>query len=191
MFFPNSEPDQIKAVGQLDATTGVDLQVGMTMSFPPTSNVQPAMDESNVDESTPKLPGAGVAVLSFGVLCESVEETTMIGTKGRMTLQSPGHCPTRLTVDVKADGRGAKAESNVYEYALPEDTEEIKKAGGYFYPNSAGFAYEAAGVARCIAAGKLEAPQFTLDETMLNLKLMDEARRQIGVASVDAVNGFH
>jgi hypothetical protein len=29
----------------------------MVMSFPPTSKVQPALDESNAEEMTPKLPG--------------------------------------------------------------------------------------------------------------------------------------
>jgi hypothetical protein len=44
-------------VGQVDEGTGVDLQAAMILSFPPTSNVQPALDETNKDEATPKLPG--------------------------------------------------------------------------------------------------------------------------------------
>ena len=57
--------------------------------------------------------------------------------------------------------------------------------GGFVYPNSAGFMYEAAAVARCIAAGKLETPQFTLKETYSNAKLINESRTQLGVKPID------
>ena len=127
---------------------------------------------------------AGVAVLSFGMVCESAEETVIVGSKGRMTIDTPGHCPTKLTVKLKSKGRG-QIEKHVYEYPLPEDTEDIKEAGGYFYPNSCGFAYEAAAVARCISAGKTEVPQYNHKETILNLKLIEEIRTELGVKPVD------
>lgn len=118
-------------------------------------------------------------------MCETPEETAVIGNKGRLTIETPSHCPTKLSVYVKAHGRGQVGKEEVYEYPLPEDTEEIKAAGGYFYPNSAGFIYEAAAVARCIAAGKTEVPQFTHEETLLSLKLVEEIRSQLGVKPVD------
>jgi dihydrodiol dehydrogenase / D-xylose 1-dehydrogenase (NADP) len=154
----------------------------MVLSFPPTGDVAPAVDESNTDENTPKLPGCGVATLLFGVLGESEEETVILGTKGRLVLQNPGHCPTKLRFILKGDGnRGNAKEERLYEYPVPVDTEEITNAGGYFYPNSAGFAYEAAAVARCIGAGKTEAPQFPLSETLINIRLIDDLRAQLGV----------
>lgn len=124
---------------------------------------------------------AGAATLTCGILGESEEVTTALGTKGRIKICSPGHCPTKIVVSRKSSGRGNSGGEEVYEYALPEDTEEIIQAGGYHYPNSAGLAYEAAAVARCIAAGKLEAPQYTLQETMTNMKVIDELRLQLGV----------
>jgi predicted dehydrogenase len=57
LFFGGAEPENINVVGQMDKATGVDLQGGMIMSFPPTSFLQPALDEDNKEESTPKLPG--------------------------------------------------------------------------------------------------------------------------------------
>lgn len=184
LFYPGASPDQIKVVGQVDAATGVDLQASISLSFPPTGDVAPAVDADNKEENTPNLPGAGVASLSYGLLCESVEETTVVGTKGRLTIQSPAHCPTKLIVTLKGDGRGAAAGDMVYDYPLPEDTEDIKAAGGYFYPNSAGFCYEAAAVARCIASGKLEAPQYTLSETLVAMKILEQTRLQLGVKAV-------
>ena len=181
LFFQGRMPESVKVVGQVDKETGVDLQAAMALSFSATSNVAPALDDNQVDENTPKMPGAGVATLSFGMLAESIEETVVLGTKGRLTIQSPCHCPTRLTVSLKARGRGQTAEELDYHFSLPEDTDEITKAGGYYYPNSAGFCYEAAAVARCIAAGKTEAPQYTLEDTLVNMTLVDEIRSQLGV----------
>ena len=157
--------------------------------------------------SLPLFNRAGVALLSFGMACESEEKTTIVGTRGRMvshplatrtsflditisknlliqTIESPGHCPTKLTVKVKGHGRGEIGDLTTYDYPLPEDTEEITKAGGFNYPNSAGFCYEAAAVARCIAAGKKEVPQYTLAETLVNLKLIEEIQKQLGVKPV-------
>jgi len=184
LFFGGRLPESIMAVGQLDEVTGVDLQAAMILNFAPTSNLAPALDESCPNESTPKLPGAGVAACTVGMLSESAEETTVVGTKGRLTIHTPGHCPTKLSVTIKAQGRGQAAQSMEFEFDIPADTPEIQAAGGFFYPNSAGFAYEAAAVARCIAAGKTEAPQYTLDETLVNMKLIDELRRQIGVKPI-------
>lgn len=57
LFFGGVEPDSIKAVGQVDEKTGVDLQGSLIMSFPPTSNTPPALDPDNKTENTAKLPG--------------------------------------------------------------------------------------------------------------------------------------
>ena len=57
LFFDGNSPDQIMSVGQVDQSTGVDLQATMLLRFPPTSNVAPALDDNNKDENTPKLPG--------------------------------------------------------------------------------------------------------------------------------------
>jgi len=116
---------------------------------------------------------------------ETSEETQIVGSKGRLKIETPSHCPTKLSVSIKAHGRGHVAMDETYEYPLPDDTEEIKAAGGYFYPNSAGFIYEAAAVARCIASGKTEAPQITLSETLQNLRLVEEVRIQLGVKPIE------
>jgi dihydrodiol dehydrogenase / D-xylose 1-dehydrogenase (NADP) len=57
LFFPGSEPENIRVVGQVDEKTGVDLQGALVMTFPPTSNVPPALDPDNKSENTAKLPG--------------------------------------------------------------------------------------------------------------------------------------
>lgn len=127
---------------------------------------------------------AGLACLSFGFTCETAEETCVVGSKGRLKIETPSHCPTKVSIQLKAQGRGGVGGEETFEYPLPEDTEEIKAAGGFEYPNSAGFIYEAAAVARCIAAGKKEVPQYTHEETLLNLRLVEEFRNQLGVKPI-------
>eukprot|EP00542_Grammatophora_oceanica_P018105 CAMPEP_0194048430 /NCGR_PEP_ID=MMETSP0009_2-20130614/27263_1 /TAXON_ID=210454 /ORGANISM="Grammatophora oceanica, Strain CCMP 410" /LENGTH=402 /DNA_ID=CAMNT_0038694287 /DNA_START=17 /DNA_END=1225 /DNA_ORIENTATION=+ len=184
LFYKGVMPSQVSVVGQVDEATGVDLQAAAVLNFAPTSDVAPVMDADNKNENTPKLPGAGTACLSFGMLGESNEETTVIGTKGRLVIRSPGHCPTKLSVTLKAEGRGNAAGSIEYEFVLPEDTDEITKSGGFVYPNSAGFAYEAAAVARCIGSDRKETPQYTLQETLVNARLVDAIRDQLGVKPI-------
>ena len=122
---------------------------------------------------------------SYGFLGESEEQTIVIGTKGRLVIETPAHCPTKVRLTLKAAGRGQHAGETLFEYPLPEETEEIQQTGGFVYPNSAGFMYEAAAVARCIASGKVEVPQFTWAETYSNALLVDETRKQLGVKSTD------
>ena len=176
LFFEQA-PDQIYTVGQVDRQTGADLQASMILSFPATGDKCPAQVDSR---GSPKLPGAGMASLTFGMLGESEEETTVVGTKGRFTIKAPCHCPTKLIVSSKNAGRGNTIET-LYHFPLPQDTPEILDAGGFFYPNSAGFCYEAAAVARCIAAGKLEAPQYTSDEMLRGMHILEHARSQLGL----------
>lgn len=187
LFFGGRMPESVQAIGQVDKEMGVELQAAVVLSFAHTDTVKPTMGAGGDDEPGniyPKLPGAGVATLSFGFLCETPEETVIVGSKGRMKIESPGHCPTKLTLEIKAQGRGQLGQKLTFDYPLPEDTKEIVESGGYFYPNSAGFCYEAAAVARCIASGKREAPQFTLEETMLNLRIIEQIREQLGVKGV-------
>jgi dihydrodiol dehydrogenase / D-xylose 1-dehydrogenase (NADP) len=57
LFFDGRMPDNIKVCGQVDEATGVDLQVAVSISFPPTGTLAPALDPNSKDEKTPKLPG--------------------------------------------------------------------------------------------------------------------------------------
>ena len=130
LFFPQNDPDEIKAVEQMDVATGVDLQATMLLNFPPMGSVSPALNANDKEESTPKLPGAGAAIVSCGLLGESEEETVVLGTKGRMKICTPGHCPSKIVVNVKGEGRGNSEGGKVYEYPVPDETEEIRAAGG-------------------------------------------------------------
>ena len=177
-FFDGRHPKEIKAVGDVDRRTKSDLLAAITLSFGSTSDIAP-VDDSSTDENTPKLPGSGMAVLTIGLLADTPEITTIIGTKGRIIIQTPSHCPTKMTL-INDDS----PDPIHFDFPVPPDTPDIIDAGKYYYPNSAGFAYEAAAVARCIASGKTEAPQMTLDDTLNCMRIIEELRLQLGVPLV-------
>ncbi|WP_250447947.1 Gfo/Idh/MocA family protein [Actinotalea sp. C106] len=80
------------------------------------------------------------------------------GTAGRIEIEGAFYRPTRFTV-VRDDGSTATFEQ----------------------PVDGGFQYQAAEVARRIAAGETESPVITLDNTLEVMRTMDEIRRQVGV----------
>ena len=49
------------------------------------------------------------------------------------------------------------------------------------HPVDGGFQYQAAEVARRVAAGETESPLMPLDGTLAVMRTMDEVRRQVGV----------
>jgi hypothetical protein len=57
-------------------------------------------------------------------------------------------------------------EEEVVEFPLPEDPEAVVQAGGYNYPNSAGFQFEAAAVMKAIHDGRKECAQYPHDEML-------------------------
>jgi hypothetical protein len=53
-----------------------------------------------------------------------------------------------------------------FHYELPEPPASVAAAGGFNYPNSNGFQYEALAVQRCINSGLRETPQYTVQESL-------------------------
>ncbi len=105
---------------------------------------------------------------------EFPEVTEFIGSKGRITLEQPAHCPTRLTVRIPEETPSRYCKTNKpaperrYEYPLP-DTIQIPDG----HPNQAGFVYQTEAVRRCLAAGLLQCPQIDQKESIRNLEVLD------------------
>lgn len=108
------------------------------------------------------------AVFTFPpFMSELAEVTEIVGTKGRITLERPAHCPTAVSVRipsaVPSQYRTGNAPSPVqrFEYPLP-GTVSIPGA----FPNQHGFLYQAEAVHRCLAAGLRECPQYGKAESL-------------------------
>ena len=78
-------PTRVAAAGVKDEGTGVDLSGGMVLEY----------------------AGRGICVLTYNLMGETPEETTIVGTEGRIKILGPAHCPTRMVVSRKHRGRGA------------------------------------------------------------------------------------
>ncbi|GMH57447.1 hypothetical protein TrRE_jg8931 [Triparma retinervis] len=166
-------PDKVVCNGIIDGATGVDTQGTISLRFPPPPGAASAAPGERLDGM-----GGGMANLDFGFLGESAEETTIIGTGGRIVVHGPAHCPTKVTVHVKVPG-SVRGEASVTEaeFPLPRVTEEVRESGGFYYPNSQGLAYEASAVARCVARGERETPQYTAEESVKVMEIIDEYRK--------------
>ncbi len=104
---------------------------------------------------------------------EFPEVTEIIGTKGRITLEQPAHCPTGLTVRIppvtpsRYMGGNTPSPLQRFEYPLPDS---ISLPGGF--PNQQGFYYMTEAIHRCLAAGLRECPQFDRAESLHLLELV-------------------
>ena len=132
--------------------------------------------------------GKKAAVLSFPPMMSELPEITEIfGTKGRITLGRPAHCPTDLVLHLPPEGgvpsqyrtRNAPAPAFQYHYPLPENV-SIPRA----FPNQHGFLYQTEAVHRCLAAGLKECPQYGQAESLHCMRILTEISRQKQAASI-------
>lgn len=107
-----------------------------------------------------------LATLSTSVRTSRPQTATIIGSVGRIDIAESYFLPTTFTVTT-ADGTATS-----YDGLLRSESGEVYSEGKQF---------EAAEVARCVAAGLTESPRMTLDQSLELMELMDEVRAQIGV----------
>lgn len=136
-------PDQAKAVGVL-GNSGVDENVGMLLRF----------------------PGGEVALASSSLQVTTPWRATVIGTKGRIEVESPWWCPKALTL-----------------YCDGKEPETIR----YVHAGE-GFQFEAMHVADCVRRGKAESDVIPLSHTLRVMQTLDTLRAELGLRyPVDAV----
>lgn len=114
--------------------------------------------ESTLTLSFP--PTGAVAVLSQSLNAALPGTAVVVGSRGWAELGPAFHAPTRLVVQV--DGG-----------SLEEHTIEDRTAG---------FAGQAAEVARCVAEGAWESPAHPLGGTVETMRVLQEARERLGAA---------
>ena len=104
---------------------------------------------------------------------EFPEVTEITGTKGRITLEQPAHCPTRITVRIPPETPSRYVNANnpspsqIFDYPLSTSI-DVPNA----YPNQKGFSYMIEAIHRCIASGQLECPQFNREESIHLLEIV-------------------
>ena len=126
------EPDRVHAIST-PAPTGVDANTAITLGF----------------------PNGAVALLHCGLLADSPQSATIVGTAGHIHVPDFWH-PSSLTLHRPGN------EPETYSVTL----------------DGHGYTYQASEVAHCLRTGLLESPKMPLDETAAILKTMDTLRAQ-------------
>jgi predicted dehydrogenase len=131
-----------------------------------------------------KAPGPGGAILEFennrfanltfiAYPSEFPEVTEITGTKGRITLEQPAHCPTSLTVRIPPITPSRYMRDNTpspsqrFDYPLPSSV-NVPRA----FVNQQGFIYMIEAIHRCLAAGLLECPQFNKQDSLHLMEIL-------------------
>jgi len=131
-----------------------------------------------------KWGGAGGAMLEFEnnrfanltfvtFPSEFPEVTEFVGTRGRITLEQPAHCPTGLTVRIppvtpsRYMGGNTPSPLQRFESPLPDSIRMPRP-----FPNQQGFIYMVEAIHRCLAAGLRECPQFNKAESLHLLEVI-------------------
>lgn len=133
----------------------------MLLGTPDRITALATMGETGVDEQSAMLFGysnGAIALLSTAIRTNTPHEATIIGTDGYLKIHRSWWTPKTMTLT--KNGK--------------EEVIEVPFEGN-------GFHYEAAEVARCLRAGKLESDVMPLDESLSVMKTMDEVRAQWGL----------
>ncbi len=191
-FFP--AVDHAKCL--IDSGAIGDVRLVQADFFDPIYTIQAAPLGFGKDNQPTKITAtgksSGAAVIEYGdgncaVLtfppfnAELAEVTEIIGTKGRLTLGQPGHCPTDLTVRIPPERgvpsryrtQGAPAPVEHFVYPLPWGVSIPMP-----FPNQHGFLYQAEALHRCLAAGLRVCPQYDKVDSLHAMDVLTEVTRQ-------------
>ncbi len=111
---------------------------------------------------------------------ELPEITEIVGTAGRITLERPGHCPTRISIRIPPPNgvpsqyrtQNAPAPLHHFEYPLPGSVAMTRSS-----PNQHGFLYQAEAVHRCLAADLRQCPQYDKEESLHAMNVLTEINK--------------
>lgn len=154
-FALGTSPTKITAVGRLsDDDEKVDVYANVTLEF----------------------PGRKFATMQYSAYTQLQEITTYHGTKGRITIGSPAHMPTKVEVTTYGKEFGQE-ETATTEFPLAEPAPGVT----FVFPQVGGFTYEAEAATNAIKNKQVELPEYTPDESLGIQKIMDEIRKQLGL----------
>lgn len=127
-------------------------------------------------------------VVSWSYLMEQPGETNISSReRGWIRLESPSNAPTAVTITESNDGQPPSRQGTNWRtrrlcFALPEGAEAPSQLNGM------GLVYAIAAVQRCVAAGKTECPQASLQTSLEVLRLLVRSAAEIR-AKPEAVAG--
>ncbi|XP_054709563.1 trans-1,2-dihydrobenzene-1,2-diol dehydrogenase-like isoform X1 [Uloborus diversus] len=128
------------------------------------------LNEDGVDlamSSSLKYSKNRTATVTTSGITELPNELVITGTRGRIKVPNSMYAPEEILVS---------PDEKQHKFSLPSTL-----LPGNF-PNSSGLRYEAVEVTECLKKGKLESSIMPLKDSLMLAEIMDEIRKQIGVA---------
>ncbi len=165
-FMPEFDPDfylfdaQLGGGVLLDAGVYLISMASMLFGKPSAIRALASLGKTGVDEHDAYLlqhDNGALANLYVSLHGQSSPDLTLLGSKGKIHLQAPIFCPSKLTLELY--------QGDTQEFDLP------------FEAN--GYQFEINEVNRCLRNGALESELMPLTESLEIMRTMDEIRRQI------------
>lgn len=126
-----------------------------------------------------EMPNGASADLTASFLSPMPNSITYFGTHGTIKVHSMFHAPTEATVELCDRDKFGKVDTTTI--ARPIEGAEPGDAKRFNFYGSRGLVHEIRAVTDAIRAGKLECDEIPLAESLAIVKIMDQARAQIGV----------
>ncbi|RLN92864.1 hypothetical protein BBJ28_00024290 [Nothophytophthora sp. Chile5] len=146
------KPEKITSAGKLN-DGGVDIYNSVTLEY----------------------SGQRFATVEYSMLASMAEIVTITGSKGRILINAPAHTPVEISViKYLADGKEEEKKS-----LFPWPTPAVDAT--FNYGGSEGFIYEAEAVTKAIQSKQLESDEYSLDESLGIMAIMDSIRKQLGL----------
>lgn len=148
-----TEPTKVTAVGKLSENSEVDVFANVTLEF----------------------GGDKFATMQYSLRTEMCKTLMILGSKGRILINSLAHAPSRVTL-VKY-GENRELNETTSQFPIPEIAPDAR----YNFTGSEGLLYEAEAATNAIQSKLTEAIEYPADESLAIQKIMDEIRKQLGV----------
>lgn len=111
-----------------------------------------------------------MASLICSIITPMNKEAMIYGTKGRIKIHAPFWCPTNITLFTEEN-----KEEKKFEFSLPETNQHFN------FINSIGLIYQIQYIQKKLFNKEIESDLMTVNESLINIKIMDEVRKQIGL----------
>ena len=148
-------PKKINSTGIIDPKHNIDTIMGVTLIYNDKQYAQ-------------------ISTTFYG---NTFQERLITGTKGKIRIEAPSHCPTKITLyqhgttpETARDDVSVKT----WEFKVPYNYKTM-------FPGSEGLVYEIDEVVQCLDEGRIESPNYTHNEILSTMKIMDEIRKQMGL----------
>ncbi|KAH7460716.1 hypothetical protein PRIC1_006235 [Phytophthora ramorum] len=147
-----AKPEKITSAGKLN-DGGVDIYNSVTLEY----------------------SGNRFATVEYTMLATMEETVTIVGSKGRIHLPVPAHTATEVRVTKYLDDGSQKESKSLFPWPTPAP------GATFNYGGSEGFRYEVEAVVKAIQSKQLESEEYSLDESLQIMTIMDKIRKDLGL----------